>query len=64
MTLSPEERTELEEKVSEEEHHIQQKEHRLATGVGPKEKVEIEKDIEESQSLIRDWIDQIRSSET
>lgn len=63
MNLSPEERVALEQKVTEEEHHIQQKEHRLATGVGPKEKVEIEKDIEESQILIRDWIEMIRSSE-
>ena len=44
MNLSPEERAALEQRVSEEEHHIQQKEHRLATGVGPKQAVEIEKD--------------------
>ena len=63
MTLSPEERAALEEDVKREEHHIQQKQHRLATGVGPIEKAEIEKDIEESQALIRGWIEMIRNSE-
>jgi hypothetical protein len=63
MNLSPEERAALEQRVSEEEHHIQQKEHRLATGVGPKQAVEIEKDIAASRILIRDWIQMIRGSE-
>ncbi len=64
MSLSPEERAALEQRVSEEQDEIERKRHRLATGVGPIQQAEIEKDIGEREGLIRGWIAQIRASET
>ena len=62
MSLSPAERAAIEEKISLEEHHIQQKRARLGH-TGPVQKAEIEKDIEESEGLIRGWVNEIRTSE-
>ena len=60
MTLSPGERKAIEDQISAEQKHIQQKQERLAKGVGPLQRVEIERDIQDSEGLIRGWINQLR----
>jgi hypothetical protein len=60
VTLSSGERKTIEGQISAEEHHIQQKQERLAKGVGPLGRIEIEQDIQGSEGLIRGWINQLR----
>jgi hypothetical protein len=61
--LEPAERAAIEEKIRLEDKHIQEKRARLAAGVGPKERAEIERDISASEGMVEFWVNQIRQSE-
>ncbi len=60
--LEPADRAAIEEKIRLEDNEIARKRARLKI-VGPIEKAEIERDIEEREGMVQFWVNQIRSSE-